>query len=95
MRAYFHIMNCTLFRLYCQFRSGGIDLKICTVDMPSYTYAVKGERLLRTRGYPAEIRRNSGENGCGFSLVIRGDCRGALKLLAAYSVPYSLPGGGG
>ncbi|MBR4626255.1 MAG: DUF3343 domain-containing protein [Ruminococcus sp.] len=71
-------------------------MKKCTVDMPSYTYAVKAERLLKARGYPCDIKRNSGtEKGCGFSLVIRSGCREALMTLDRYSIPYTLSGGGG
>lgn len=72
-------------------------MKICTADMPSYTYAVKGEKLLKARGFPCEVKRKSasGGGGCGFTLVIRGSCREALKVLDRYSVPYTLQGGGG
>lgn len=66
-------------------------MTICIVDMPSYTYAVKGEKLLKARGYPCEIKRreNTDGKGCGFSLVIRGGCNSALELLSRYSVPFS------
>ena len=70
---------------------GGYFLTICIVDMPSYTYAVKGEKLLKARGYSCEIKRTerSSEKGCGFSLVIRGRCTEALELLSRYSIPFS------
>jgi len=65
-------------------------LKVCILEMPSYTYAVKGEKLLKARGYPCEIKRNefTGSSGCGFSLAVRRSCREAERILERYSVPY-------
>jgi hypothetical protein len=59
--------------------------------MPSYTYAVKGEKLLRARGYPCEINRKErpGGGGCGFSLVIKRNYPEAIGVLRAYSVHYT------
>ncbi|MBQ6168490.1 MULTISPECIES: putative Se/S carrier-like protein [Ruminococcus] len=73
-----------------------ILLKICILDMPSYTYAVKAQRLLRARGYPCRIRRRekTSSEGCGFSVLINGSCEGAERLLTGYAVPYSVRGGG-
>ena len=64
----------------------------CITDMPSYTSAVKGQRLLRSRGYPCIIKRREKdpERGCGFSLNIGADCQGALKVLDMYGIPYSV-----
>ena len=66
-------------------------MTICIVDMPSYTYAVKGEKLLKARGYPCEIKRKEDTEGkgCGFSLVIHGSCTAAVELLRRYSIPVS------
>jgi hypothetical protein len=68
-----------------------IIMTVCIADMPSYTYAVKGEKLLKARGYPCEIKRNerSAGKGCTFSLVIHGRCTEALELLSRYSIPFS------
>lgn len=63
----------------------------CSVAMPSYTYAMKGERMLRSRGYPCEIMRNekTARAGCGYSLIIGRGCADALKILKSYSIPYT------
>ena len=76
---------------------GGDTLDICVFDMPSYTYAVKGQRLLRARGYPCSVRRRSGgpEKGCGFSLNIAGSCSKAAEILDLYGLPYVKAEGGG
>ncbi|MBQ6251178.1 putative Se/S carrier-like protein [Ruminococcus sp.] len=73
-----------------------ILLKNCILDMPSYTYAVKAQRLLRARGYPCRIRRRekTSSKGCGFTVLINGSCDGAERLLTGYAVPYSVRGGG-
>ncbi|MCR5599751.1 MAG: hypothetical protein K6G33_03275 [Ruminococcus sp.] len=65
--------------------------------MPSYTYAVKAQRLLRTRGYPCSIERRvrSSERSCGYSLIPETNCRAAAELLKSYNVPFSLRIGGG
>lgn len=66
--------------------------------MPSYTYAVKSEKLLKARGYQCEIQRDEAhsDKGCGYSLRIYGDCGRAVELLDGYSVPYtSFTYGGG
>ena len=62
--------------------------------MPSYTYVVKGGKLLRARGYHCEIIRNekTSESGCGYSLLISGDCRKAAAVLENYGIPFSMTG---
>lgn len=64
--------------------------------MPSYTYAVKAQRLLRARGYPCTVKRRnkSSERGCGFSLVINSECSAAREVLDIYDIPYSIRNGG-
>lgn len=77
---------------------GGDILKGCIAEMPSYTYAVKSEKLLKARGYQCEIHREEAnfEKGCGYSLKIYGNCDQAVKLLDNYSIPYtSFSYGGG
>lgn len=77
--------------------SGVILLKTCIAAMPSYTYVLKGEKLLKARGYPCEIRRNeiTSKDGCGYSLHIFSDCHKAAAILEKYSVPYTIREYGG
>ena len=86
-------MNRTAFHAeLCGLRkSGVILLKVCVFEMPSYTYAVKGEKLLRSRGYTCKIKRkdNSSAGGCGFSLYVSERCRSAAEILDNYSIPYT------
>jgi len=74
-------------------------MKVCSVAMPSYTYAMKAEKLLSARGFICSIRRRTGKQsatqGCGFSLVISGNCSDALYILDRYSIPYTLDDEGG
>lgn len=66
-------------------------MAVCRAAIPSYTYAMKSEKLLRTRGIACEIRRieNASPDGCGYSLFIKGDCRNAAAILKNYSIPYT------
>lgn len=66
-------------------------MAVCIAAMPSYTYAMKGEKLLKARGIACEVKRNenASANGCGYSLVISRDCRSAAEILNSYSIPYS------
>lgn len=68
----------------------------CIAAMPSYTFALKAQKLLRARGYPCEIKRSEpgSRGGCGYSLKISGDCRAAAEVLKRYSIPFSGMGGG-
>ena len=56
--------------------------------MPSYTYAQKAERLLRTKGIPSETKRRS--TGCGYVLHISTECRIAARILDRHGIPYVL-----
>lgn len=69
----------------------------CIAAMPSYTYVMKGEKLLKARGISCEIRRNDkiSETGCGYSLFISRRCDDAERILKNYSVPYTLTPYGG
>ncbi|MBR4510400.1 MAG: DUF3343 domain-containing protein [Ruminococcus sp.] len=60
----------------------------CILEMPSYTYAQKAAKLLRSRDISAEVRRRS--TGCGYTLHIRADCRKAAGILDKYGIPYIL-----
>lgn len=72
-------------------------MDVCIAEMTSYTYAVKGERLLRARGYPCKVKRNSkaAAGGCGYVLHIYGDCREAEDILENNGVPYRIVSDGG
>lgn len=72
-------------------------MDICVFDMPSYTYALKGQRLLRARGYPCSVRRRSSSSGrgCGFSLHIARDCSKAAEILDSYGLLYVKAESGG
>ncbi|MBQ9808944.1 MAG: DUF3343 domain-containing protein [Ruminococcus sp.] len=66
-------------------------MTVCIVEMPSYTYAVKGEKLLSSRGYPCKIKRNvsASPESCGYSLYVYKNGKDALKVLDSYKVPYT------
>ncbi len=55
------------------------------LEMPSYTYAVKAEGLLRSRGIPVEMIRR--EEGCGYDLRIYSDS--AANILTDKGIPYT------
>ena len=69
---------------------GGIKLKQCNADMPSYTFAIKAQKLLKARGYFCEIKRNQNisNSGCGYYLIINESCERAEEILKKYSVPF-------
>lgn len=75
----------------------GDYMKNCIFEMPSYTYAVKGEKLLKSRGYSCMVRRKESfdSHGCGFTLNVASNCRSAAEILNKYSVPYTLRQSGG
>ena len=97
--AFFHIIKCTAdpAELRSTQQSGVILLTKCILDMPSYTYAVKAQRLLRARGCPCTIKRRekSSGYGCGFSVIADESCQSAADVLDMYDIPYSLRNGGG
>ena len=66
----------------------GDNMNKCILEMPSYTYAQKAERLLRTKGIPSEIKRRS--TGCGYVLHVGAECRTAAHMLDRYGIPYVL-----
>ncbi len=73
-------------------------MKVCSVAMPSYTYAMKAEKLLSARGFICSVKRRTGNeslSGCGYSLIISGSCSDALYILDRYSIPYTLDAEGG
>lgn len=69
----------------------------CYAAMPSYTYALKAEKLLKARGYQAEVRRRekTSSAGCGYSLYIGHNCPQALEILRKNAIPFKGLSGGG
>jgi len=65
-------------------------MMLCAADMPSYTFAMKAQKLLKARGYVCEIRRSqsSSESGCGYYISTSGDCKKIKEILENYSVPF-------
>lgn len=80
-----------------EYNDRGDKMAACSAAMPSYTYAVKAERLLRSKGFSCSIARNENisENGCGYLLYISGSCPKALELLSTFSIPYTSVTDGG
>lgn len=68
----------------------------CNIVMPSYTYAVKAERILRSHGIACEIRRKTlPDEGCGYSLYLTKDCGLAINILKKNKLPLTNITGGG
>lgn len=61
-------------------------------EMPSYTYAVKAEKLLKSRGINCKIKRR--EEECGYNLYVYN--KTSLDILRKNAIPYKLknPEGG-
>ena len=78
-------------------QTGGMIMTFLTAEMPSYTYAVKGEKLLRSGGCECMIARKekTSSESCGYLLKISGKCHDALKILDRYAVPYKVISDGG
>lgn len=57
-------------------------------EMPSYTYAVKAEKVLKARGIRCEIKRR--DEGCGYNLHVYN--KTALAILNKSGIPYKLKG---
>jgi hypothetical protein len=76
---------------------GGDIMVECNVAVPSYTYAIKADRILKAYGFKSEIKRRerTASTGCGYYLHISHDCSKALEILRKNSIPINLlPGGG-
>lgn len=45
---------------------------VSIIEMPSITYAMKAQKLLRSKGYLCNVRRISGNSsrGCSFSISV-------------------------
>lgn len=55
-------------------------------EMPSYTYAVKAEKLLKARGIRCEIQRR--DEGCGYNICVYN--KTALAILNKSGISYKL-----
>lgn len=64
----------------------------CIAGMHSYTYAMKAEKLLRSRNIPCRVVRTerTDMNECGYSLEITGSCESAAEIMKKYSIPYKI-----
>ena len=65
-------------------------MMLCNADMPSYTFAMKAQKLLGARGYFCEIKRlpSTSDSGCGYYISVSGDCSQIENILKKYSVPF-------
>ena len=65
-------------------------MMLCSADMPSYTFAMKAQKILKARGYLCEIKRNtsSAESGCGYYISVSRNCSEIKNILESYSVPF-------
>ncbi len=65
-------------------------MMLCNADMPSYTFAIKAQKLLKARGYVCEIKRlpSSYDTGCGYYISTSGNCSEIKEILQNYSVPF-------
>lgn len=82
-----HIMKCTATPAALPHVRGD-DMNKCILEMPSYTYAQKAERLLRSKGVQSEVKRHS--TGCGTVLHVHTGCRAAAAILDRYGIPFIL-----
>lgn len=71
-------------------------MTVIIMEMPSYTFAVKGEKLLKARGISCELKRNinAAPGSCGYSLHLRGDLNRAAGILKSNGIPFIIKGKG-
>lgn len=60
---------------------------ICKAGMASDTLARKAQRILTARGYPCELFRSTGKEGCGFGLAVAGSCERVEAILRKEGIP--------
>ncbi len=72
-------------------------MTVIIMEMPSYTFAVKGEKLLKAKGISCELKRNinASPGSCGYSLHVRSDSVRAAEILKKNAVPFTVKGKGG
>ena len=58
--------------------------------MSSYTYAVKAEKLLKTKGIACDIERNedTAHEGCGYSVRFDAKTVSAEEILKSGGIPF-------
>lgn len=62
----------------------------CKAAMVSYTKANQARRILQQYGFSSEIRRleHLGPEGCGFVLVVQGNCGRVSDILSHEGIPF-------
>lgn len=62
----------------------------CQAVTESYTQAKKAQKILDGYGYRCLIKRTTNTNleGCGFMIVVNGDCTRVSDILVSSGVPY-------
>lgn len=62
----------------------------CKVFTESYTHARKAAKILEGYGYKSSIKRTTDTRleGCGFVLIINGDCTSVSDILGNSGIPY-------
>ncbi|MGN0629802.1 MAG: putative Se/S carrier-like protein [Ruminococcus sp.] len=62
----------------------------CKVFTESYTHARKAVKILEGYGYKCRIKRTTDTKleGCGFVLVINGDCTAVSDILVSSGISY-------
>lgn len=76
---------------------GGLILTVIILEMPSYTFAVKSEKLLKARGISCELKRNinAAPGSCGYSLHVKRDFNRASEILKKNGIPFIIKEKGG
>lgn len=65
---------------------GGIFMNMCTLGVPSVTFAQKAKAYLWDKGYNCEIIRT--KNSCGYSIRVNAECAAVKKMLDEKNIPY-------
>lgn len=65
----------------------------CKIVLESYTHARKAQKLLEGYGYRSQIKRttHTSMEGCGFMLIVNGDCTSVTDILVSGGIPYKKP----
>lgn len=61
---------------------------VCKAGMASDTLARKAQHILTAKGYPCELIRSTGRDGCGFGLLVVGSCEQVQALLQQEGIPF-------
>lgn len=65
-------------------------MNLCTMEVPSVTYAQKAKIYFREKGFKSEVIRNT--ESCGYSVKVYADCNTARKVLDEKNIPYKEKG---